>query len=149
MYLELFQKLISIPKNQSNQIFYFINKKIKILINKNSQTALFNVLKAYSIIDPGKIIISYHFYYFIISFKIRVGILSRYLFFIFYFFIFYFFVLFFFFLFYFYIFILGMNFVAANLLMHLNEEDSFWLLVQLLKAYDIRGIFAANVPDLM
>ena len=44
----------------------------------------------------------------------------------------------------------GLNFLGATLLHHLSAEESFWMLVSLLKGrYDLRALFSAGVPDLV
>lgn len=42
----------------------------------------------------------------------------------------------------------GMSFIAAVLLMHMNEETAFWVFVQMLKRYQLAAFFTAHVyPD--
>jgi len=40
----------------------------------------------------------------------------------------------------------GMNFLVAILLMHMNEENAFWLFVQLMKKYSLDGFFTNTTP---
>jgi len=40
----------------------------------------------------------------------------------------------------------GMNFLAAILLMHMDEEPAFWLFVQLMKKYSLDGFFTNTAP---
>jgi len=40
----------------------------------------------------------------------------------------------------------GMSFLSAMLVTHLNETDAFWVLVSLLKGYNLRGLFMHNLP---
>ena len=42
-----------------------------------------------------------------------------------------------------------MNFIAATLLMHLQQEEAFWMFVCLIKTYKLRNYFAAGVPELV
>ena len=42
----------------------------------------------------------------------------------------------------------GMNFLAAVLLLHMKQEQAFWVLVQLMRRYRMRGLFAASDPQL-
>lgn len=39
----------------------------------------------------------------------------------------------------------GMSFIAAVLLMHMNEETAFWVFVQMLKHYQLAPFFTAHV----
>jgi len=39
-----------------------------------------------------------------------------------------------------------MNFLVAILLMHLDEENAFWLFVQLMKKYSLDGFFTGKTP---
>lgn len=42
----------------------------------------------------------------------------------------------------------GMNFIAAALLWHATEVDSFWLLVYLMEEYDLRDNYGPSLPGL-
>ena len=42
----------------------------------------------------------------------------------------------------------GINFLSAVLLLHMRQEQAFWVLVQLMRRYRIRGLFEANNPQL-
>lgn len=40
----------------------------------------------------------------------------------------------------------GMSFVCAILVYHLSEEDAFWTFVQMIKSYDLGGMFKPGLP---
>ena len=42
----------------------------------------------------------------------------------------------------------GINFLAAVLLLHMKQEQAFWVLVQLMRRYRVRGLFLSNNPQL-
>lgn len=42
----------------------------------------------------------------------------------------------------------GLNFLVAVLLLHMREEQAFWVLVQLMRRYRMRGIFRSESPQL-
>jgi len=42
----------------------------------------------------------------------------------------------------------GINFLAAVLLLHMKQEQAFWVLVQLMRRYRLRGLFHASNPQL-
>jgi len=39
-----------------------------------------------------------------------------------------------------------MNFLAAILLMHLDEENAFWMFVQMMKRYSLDGLYIESAP---
>lgn len=43
----------------------------------------------------------------------------------------------------------GLNFLAANLLCFMSEEDAFWTLVQIVRKFSMRGFFVHGVPLLL
>lgn len=40
----------------------------------------------------------------------------------------------------------GMSFICAVLVYHLSEEDAFWTFVQMIKSYDLGGMFKPGLP---
>lgn len=40
-----------------------------------------------------------------------------------------------------------MSYIGAVLLMHMNEEDAFWVFVQMMKKYGLEAIFQRNLPQ--
>lgn len=42
----------------------------------------------------------------------------------------------------------GMGYIAAILLMYMNEEDAFWAMVSILTKYNHSRYFAKNMPGL-
>jgi hypothetical protein len=42
----------------------------------------------------------------------------------------------------------GINFLSAVLLLHMKQESAFWVLVQLMRRYRMRGLFVAKNPQL-
>lgn len=40
----------------------------------------------------------------------------------------------------------GMSFICAILVYHLPEEESFWVFVQMIKSYDLGGMFKPGLP---
>ena len=42
----------------------------------------------------------------------------------------------------------GMGFICALLLLYMSEEDTFWLLVSLMRSYDMAGLFMPGLPNL-
>eukprot|EP01090_Pellita_catalonica_P021269 TRINITY_DN7918_c0_g1_i1.p1 TRINITY_DN7918_c0_g1~~TRINITY_DN7918_c0_g1_i1.p1 ORF type:complete len:344 (+),score=56.90 TRINITY_DN7918_c0_g1_i1:142-1032(+) len=42
----------------------------------------------------------------------------------------------------------GMSFITAVLLLHMDEEAAFWVLCDLIKSYNMRGVFGQGLPVL-